>query len=311
MKARKENGGETREWREHFEWIDPSRVFVDGNELQWTTLTQEDARQSFQVLERMRPFLDGADVQDGASVLRCREQIASQRDGNGAALFGERDLRFFDLYFGGDHIRVERTESGYDITNGRHRLWLAQQESIKSLPVAVNELSEKEPLRAAKETDMSKLELDDVENEAREQHDEAERMKTEINEHREQVGRLEEAVKVLRASGQEIGSEEQRSAEAAAEKGRQEVERRLKEIKHDRDEMLLTNKELGGKILKVLDGRRQAQNKVSMILATGASGEFRSQMDEMNASLGKDLASLAHAEAELEDARKRLESLDL
>jgi hypothetical protein len=311
MKARKENGGETCEWREHFEWIDPSRVFVDGNELQWTKLRQEDARQSFRVLERMRPFLAGADIQDDAAVKRYREQIASQKDSHGAALFSERELRFFDLYFGSDHIRVERTDNGYDITNGRHRLWLAQQENIKSLPVAVNELSEKELLRTAKETDMSKLELDDVENEAREQHDEAERMKTEINEHREQVGRLEEAVKALRASGQEIGSQEQRSAEAAADKARQEVEERLKEIEHDRDEMLVTNKELGGKILKVLDGRRQAQNKVSMIIAAGASGEFRSQMDEMNASLGKDLASLAHAEGELEDARKRLESLDV
>ena len=158
---------------------------------------------------------------------------------------------------------------------------------------------------------MSNLELGDVEKEAQEQHEEADKMKTEIKEHREQVAKLEEALKALRASGQEIGSDEQRRAEASAEKAKGEVEQRLKEIKHDRDEMLLKNKELGGKVIKVLDGRRQAQSKVLTILATGASGEFRSQMEDMNESLKKDLANLAHAEDDLADARKRLESLDV
>ena len=243
--------------------------------------------------------------------MRCRDRIAKLKDTSGAPLFSERDLRFFDLYFGGDHIRVDRINSSYDVTNGRHRLWLAQQEGIKSLPVRVNEPIEKEPLHSTKETDMSNLELDDVEKEAREQHDDADRMKTEIQEHREQVAKLEEAVNALSASGQEIGSDAQRSAEAAAEKARQKVEQRLKEIRNDRDEMLVRNKELAGKVIKVLDGRRQAQHKVLTILATGASGEFRSQMEQMNEALNRDLASLAHAEDGLADARQRLESLDV
>ncbi len=75
--------------------------------------------------------------------------------------------------------------------------------------------------------------------------------------------------------------------------------------------LLLENKELAGKVLKVNDGRRQAQHKVAALMAGGASGEFRNQVESINQSLTKDLANLAHAETDLADARKRLESLDV
>ncbi|MGH9931922.1 MAG: hypothetical protein ACREA9_22205 [Pyrinomonadaceae bacterium] len=309
MKLEGESGRDVREWRERFVWLDPSAVNVAGEELHWQKLSQENARASFETLERLRPFLNDDEMQTGAR--QARDRIAELKDSQGASIFSDTDLRFFDLYFGSDHIRVDKVGSSYDVTNGRHRLWLARQQGVRALPAQVNELVESNSSSGKEAEKMGNLELSDVENEAKEQNEQADEMKGEVEQHKERAARLEAALRDIKASSQEIGSDEMKKAEASAEKAKGEIEKSLKEIKHRRDELLLENKELAGKVLKVNDGRRQAQHKVAALMAGGASGEFRNQVESINQSLTKDLANLAHAETDLADARKRLESLDV
>jgi len=311
MRPEGSNERDVHEWRERFVWIDPSSVNVDGGELHWQKLSQENARLSFKALERIRPFLNDDDIQTTPGARQCRHRISELKDAKGGPVFSETDLRFFDLYFGSDHIRVDKSGSSYDVTNGRHRLWLARQEGVRALPAQVNELVESSSSSSKEAERMSNLELSDVEDEAKEQNEQAEEMKGEIEKHNENAARLEAALGDIRASGQEIGSDEMKKAEASAEKAKGEIQQSLKEIRQRRDELLMENKELAGKVLKVNDGRRQAQHKVAVIMAGGASGEFRNQVESINESLTKDLANLAHAETDLADARKRLESLDV
>jgi hypothetical protein len=47
----------------------------------------------------------------------------------------------YDSYYGNDHIRVEKSGDSYDIINGRHRIWLAKQMGIESLPMEVVEVA--------------------------------------------------------------------------------------------------------------------------------------------------------------------------
>ena len=41
----------------------------------------------------------------------------------------------FDAFYGDDAIRVTFDKSNYDIVNGQHRIWLAKQMGIDSLPI--------------------------------------------------------------------------------------------------------------------------------------------------------------------------------
>ena len=47
----------------------------------------------------------------------------------------------YDSYYGNDHVRVEKSGDNYDIINGRHRLWLAKQMGVESLPMEVVEVA--------------------------------------------------------------------------------------------------------------------------------------------------------------------------
>ncbi len=43
----------------------------------------------------------------------------------------------YDSYYGSDHIHVEKSNGNYNIINGRHRIWLAKQMGVESLPMQV------------------------------------------------------------------------------------------------------------------------------------------------------------------------------
>lgn len=47
--------------------------------------------------------------------------------------------RIYESFYGHDAIRLTKIGNGYDITNGRHRIWLAKQMGIKTLPANVIE----------------------------------------------------------------------------------------------------------------------------------------------------------------------------
>ena len=48
--------------------------------------------------------------------------------------------RLFDVFYGSERIRVTRLKGGrFDVTNGRHRLFVAKQLGIKTVPVSLVE----------------------------------------------------------------------------------------------------------------------------------------------------------------------------
>ena len=297
---------EATEWQSRLAWIDPSEAKVGGDELHWKKISRETALESFRSLEKMRPFLDRTNLFERKNFENCREKLSHIKNDNGDRLFNEQDLRFFDLYFGDARIKIDRLDNGYDVTNGRHRLFTAQQNGIGQLPVLLNE-------KVSKENIMSSLEFGDIEKEALEQHEEAEEMKTEIERHTERAAELEEALQKIRAASAEIGSDQLRETEQRTEQAKLETERKLEEIKKRRDELLWENKELAGKVIVQNEKRREVHQQVSRIkmMFEGASDEFKSQINRAGEALNEELENMAELEESLLDVRKKLENLNV
>lgn len=297
---------EKLEWQGRMDWVDPGDAVVDGDELHWNKLNQEDARASFAALERMRPFLGKNDLFNDKDRYACRNRLAEIKDDDGGNLFNDQDLRFYDLYFGDARIVVSRVGDKLDVTNGRHRLAMARAENIQELPVLLNE-------QIAKETNMSNLELADIEKETLEQYEEVEEMETDIEQHKARVEELEEALQKIRAANAEIGSDALRKTEEGVENARVETERNLEEIRHRRDELLLDNKELAGKLIVEHQKHREIRDqhmKIKMKFQ-GASDEFKSQINQAGEDLNEDLKNMAEAEESVLELRNKLEKLDV
>lgn len=297
---------EYAEWQSRLAWVSPQEFEVNGDELDWGGISPETAKASFQVLEQMRPFLDRKNLFEDKNRYACREKLSELRDENGEPRFGERDLRFFDLYFGNDRIKVDRLENGFDITNGRHRLFMAKRQGVSELPVLLNE-------KVKKESVMSNFELADIEKESLEQNEEAEEMKEDIERHQARAAELEMALQKIRAASAEIGSDQLREVEQRAEDAKVETERQLEEIRHRRDEMLLENKELAGKVIEQNEKRKEVHTQVARIkmMFEGASDEFKSQINRAGDALSEELANLAELEENLLETRNRLENLKI
>ncbi|CAN5744538.1 hypothetical protein BH20ACI4_BH20ACI4_22920 [soil metagenome] len=297
---------ELTEWQSRLEWIHPSEIEIGGDELHWKKISRETALESFLSLDRMRPFLDRTNLFEKTNFSNCREKLSGLKNENGDRLFDEQDLRFFDLYFGDARIKVDRLDNGFDVTNGRHRLFTAKQNGIGELPVLLSE-------KVSKENFMSSLEFGDIEKEALEQHEEAEEMKTEIERHKERAAELEEALQKIRAASAEIGSDKLRETEQRAEEAKLETERKLEEIKKRRDELLWENKELAGKVIVQNEKRREVHQQVSRIkmMFEGASDEFKSQINRAGEALNEELENMAELEENLIDVRRKLENLDV
>ncbi len=297
---------EFNEWQSRPAWVNPQEFEVNGDELEWNKLTRENAVESFRSLERMRPFLDKGNLFEKKNGYACREKLSEMKDDDGNLKFNDQDLRFFDLYFGNDHIYVTKIESGFDITNGRHRLLMAKENGIKELPVLLNE-------KVKKESIMSNFELADIEKESLEQNEEAEEMKEDIEQHRERAGRLEDALQKIRAASAEIGSDQFREVEQRTEDAKVETERQLEEIRKRRDELLFENKELAGKVIEQNEKRKEVHQQVSKIkmMFEGASDEFKSQINRAGDVLSEELGNLAILQEDLLEARNALENLNI
>lgn len=297
---------EFNEWQSRPAWVNPQEFEVNGDELEWNKLTRENAFESFRALERMRPFLDKGNLFEKKNGYSCREKLSEMKDADGEPKFNDQDLRFFDLYFGNDRIYVTKLETGFDITNGRHRLLLAKQNGIKELPVLLNE-------KVNKESIMSNFELADIEKESLEQHEEAEEMKEDIERHHQRAGQLEEALQKIRAASSEIGSDQFREVEQRTEEAKVETERQLEEIRKRRDEMLFENKELAGKVIEQNEKRKEVHQQVAKIkmMFEGASDEFKSQINRAGDASTEELGNLAELQESLLEARNKLENLNV
>jgi hypothetical protein len=84
-------------------------------------------REALNRLQVMQPYTESSDGQQRAfwEARDAQEQLP-----------GEATYCYvYDLFYGDEAIRVTRSDDGYDITQGRERVWLAKRLGVKTLPV--------------------------------------------------------------------------------------------------------------------------------------------------------------------------------
>jgi len=157
------------------------------------------------------------------------------------------------------------------------------------------------------------MELREIENEAWEQFEQGDRMEAEVKSHKERVRQLEKAVGELKASLQDVQSDQVRETLAAAEKVSQETEKRLAELRGERDKMLQHNREMMTCVEGAKDKRSGAMETVRLVesFSLDAQSDIRAQVQTMGDALQGDLQRLGSVQKDLDMARGALESLDL
>ncbi|MEW6277167.1 MAG: hypothetical protein AB1758_00990 [Candidatus Eremiobacterota bacterium] len=94
-------------------------------------VTMEEMRTGLETLQSMLPEIEsGQGSTSGYWADRDRQAGLSTPEGR---------ERIFDAFFGDSAIRLEKDGDTYDIVNGRHRIWLARQMGLQSLPARVVE----------------------------------------------------------------------------------------------------------------------------------------------------------------------------
>jgi len=292
-------------WRGEFRWLDPAAIPVGEGDLHWRKVTPDVIRESFNALERFSPFLEGAELGTEIEARQWRDRLAAFRDETGQPLFAEKDLRYFDLYFGGDSIRIERYAGRYNIINGRHRLWLAQQEGVRRLPVFVVER-----VIGNEVTDMSAMELGDIERESVEQHEKAHNMFEEAEAHRERVKRLEAVYEELKSSQAQVRSEAGEIALKETVRAREETENRLEQLRVERDRELQENEKRGAALQKAFEGRLRLYYGM-MAMRNEAKGEIAGHVHAVMDALMQDLQKMDEVRVILREAREKLERLQI
>ena len=125
--------------RSNFAWMRPSDMPLSQTErsgLHWKKISQETAAQSLQRIEELRALVPLDGLKSGPHEIR--DHLEKLTDESGSHVVSEEDLRFFDLFFGSDAIRIDIDgQGGYSITNGRHRISMAQDLGINAVPVSL------------------------------------------------------------------------------------------------------------------------------------------------------------------------------
>lgn len=92
-------------------------------------VSMEDMREGLNRLERMRPLIDS-----GADADYWRE-FDSQQNLN----YEHGYQRVYESFYGNDAIRLNKDGDQWDIVNGRHRIFLAREMGLSTLPARVIE----------------------------------------------------------------------------------------------------------------------------------------------------------------------------
>jgi hypothetical protein len=134
----------------NYAWFDPGDVRLegeDGPELKWKGIPQEVAAETLQTLLKMRPYLDLSQLKNGDHP-RLQEHLTHVVDAAGQRLFSATELEAVSLYLGTDAIRIDSDgRGGFMVINGRHRLYVAQQLGIPSVPVCISNPARRQLLR--------------------------------------------------------------------------------------------------------------------------------------------------------------------
>lgn len=106
----------------------PDPEGISGPE-DFTKYSAESLQSGIEKLEKMKPIIDSG-VGDNSDYWREYDAAHGLSVPDGYQIV-------YDSYYGGEHIRVEKFGDDYDIINGRHRIWLAKQMGVESLPMEV------------------------------------------------------------------------------------------------------------------------------------------------------------------------------
>jgi hypothetical protein len=201
-------------------------------------------------------------------------------------------------------------QDGLDVINGRHRLWMAQQCGISSLPALVARKNE-----GADHTNINGgsmgTELREIEETAEQQENRAGELKEEIDAHQERVEKLDAAVKELQSGMDGVNSEESRSALEAMQNTRRETERLLEEKRQEQQTLLEENERMGKENTESYQKAQQAMEKVESIvkIAGGDEGNLAGHLSEMQSSLQQDIEHRLDADRALLQAKQKLQML--
>lgn len=106
----------------------PEPEGVSGTE-DFTKYSSETLQSGIEKLQEMKPVIDNG-TGNSSDYWYNYDQAQGLDVPNGYQIV-------YDSYYGDDHIRVEKDGDNYNIINGRHRIWLAKQMGVESLPMEV------------------------------------------------------------------------------------------------------------------------------------------------------------------------------
>ncbi len=106
----------------------PEPEGISGSE-DFTKYSSETLQSGIEKLQEMKPVIDNG-TGNSSDYWYNYDQAHGLDVPNGYQIV-------YDSYYGDDHIRVEKDGDNCDIINGRHRIWLAQQMGVESLPMEV------------------------------------------------------------------------------------------------------------------------------------------------------------------------------
>lgn len=92
-------------------------------------ITAEEMRAGIERLQEMKPAIESG---EGANSDYWAEVDAA----NGLS-YSEGYRRVYDAFYGHDAIRIVDNNGELDIVNGRHRIWLAEEMGIETIPARI------------------------------------------------------------------------------------------------------------------------------------------------------------------------------
>jgi chromosome segregation ATPase len=152
-----------------------------------------------------------------------------------------------------------------------------------------------------------------AEQESAQEKERASEIEVEVESHKNRLEHLEAAVQSMQDSASDMDSDDLRASIGSAEQAILQTQEKLNELKQEKEDLLSQNQELSSKTKQAHGKRSQALTKLGMaeMMTPGADDGVKSSMQSMSQSLQKDMNRLGQLDGELEEARRKLESLDI
>ena len=169
------------------DWVTPTSLPFDVADLHWKKASPDTLDRSHDALARLRPHLPHPDTILGdEGAWRSEREKLRVLDGPDGPLFSDQDLRFYDLYFGPEHIRVGHGYGRTTVDGGRHRLSRA---FARGVPVPVEFTSDPNAMSWFESSDTR--DAADLDKEIDEQEEAIEELDQKVQEAEEAIERVE------------------------------------------------------------------------------------------------------------------------